>query len=54
LKTGNMEGNINKDFFGNIQTPFSLINNKVIIPTTEEIGSNSRARSAKLRIASKK
>lgn len=54
LKTGNMEGNINKDFFGNIQTPFSLINNKVIIPTTEEIASNSRARSAKLRIASKK
>ena len=54
LKAGNTEGLIKKDFFGNIESPFSLINNKVIVPTPEEIEFNPRARSAKLRIAEKK
>ena len=54
LKTGNIEGAIDKDFFGNIQAPFKLVNNKVIVPSDKEIAINSRARSAKLRIASKK
>lgn len=51
LKTGNFEGKSEQDFFGNVQTPFRLINNKVIIPSAEEIERNPRSRSAKLRIA---
>ena len=54
MKTGNIEGKAEKDFYGNIQSPFRLVNNKVIIPTDEEINTNPRSRSAKLRIAEKK
>ena len=54
MKTGNVEGKAEKDFFGNIQTPFKLVNNKVIVPSEEEITRNPRSRSAKLRIAEKK
>ena len=53
MKTGNFSGEIVKDFYGNIERPFRLINNKVIVPTEEEISINPRARSAKLRIAEK-
>jgi len=53
MKTGNFSGEIVKDFYGNIERPFRLINNKVIVPTEEEININPRARSAKLRIAEK-
>ncbi|WP_106831644.1 16S rRNA (cytosine(1402)-N(4))-methyltransferase RsmH [Parabacteroides pacaensis] len=53
LKTGNLEGKIEQDFFGNVHSPFRLINNKVIVPSEEEIESNPRSRSAKLRIAEK-
>ena len=53
MKTGNVEGKTEKDFFGNIQTPFRLINNKVIVPDEAEIERNPRSRSAKLRIAEK-
>lgn len=53
LKTGNFEGRIVQDFFGNIQTPFELINRKVIIPSEEEQEANPRSRSAKLRVAEK-
>lgn len=51
LKTGNFEGKCEQDFFGNIQTPFRLVNTKVIVPSNEEIERNPRSRSAKLRIA---
>lgn len=54
MKTGNVEGKEEKDFFGNPVTPFRLINNKVIVPDKEEVESNPRSRSAKLRIAEKK
>lgn len=54
MKTGNIEGKAEQDFFGNIQTPFKLVNNKVIVPTQEEQTRNPRSRSAKLRIAEKK
>ena len=54
MKTGNIEGKSTQDFFGNLQTPFKLINNRVIIPSEEEIQRNPRSRSAKLRIAEKK
>ncbi|MCL2435954.1 MAG: 16S rRNA (cytosine(1402)-N(4))-methyltransferase RsmH [Lentimicrobiaceae bacterium] len=53
FKTGNIEGKLHKDFYGNQLTPFKLITKKAIIPTEEEIGENPRARSAKLRIAEK-
>lgn len=51
LKSGNFEGNVEQDFFGNRKTPFRLVNNKVIVPGEEEIANNPRSRSAKLRIA---
>lgn len=54
MKTGNIEGKQTQDFFGNLQTPYHLVNNKVITPTEEEIALNPRSRSAKLRIAEKK
>ncbi len=53
FKTGNFEGNQEKDFYGNILTPFRQINNKVIVPSQEEIERNPRSRSAKLRIVEK-
>ena len=53
MKAGNVEGKINQDFFGRIETPFRLVNNKVIVPSEEEQLQNPRSRSAKLRIAEK-
>jgi 16S rRNA (cytosine1402-N4)-methyltransferase len=53
MKAGNFEGKVEKDFYGNVQSPFMLVNRKVIIPQPEEIDKNVRARSAKLRIAEK-
>lgn len=53
MKTGNVEGKVHKDFFGNVETPFKVITRKPIIPTDQEIEANNRARSAKLRIAEK-
>ncbi len=52
-KTGNTEGDIKKDFFGNIERPFKLITKKPIEPTIQEIQRNNRSRSARLRIAEK-
>ncbi len=53
IKSGNFEGKVEKDFYGNVQSDLLAINRKVIIPTDEEIERNPRARSAKLRIAEK-
>lgn len=54
MKTGNAAGKVEQDFFGRIQTPFRLVNNKVITPSDEELEKNPRSRSAKLRIVEKK
>ncbi len=54
MKTGNMEGTVVKDFYGNVQTPFRTVNNKVITPDEDEVARNPRSRSAKLRIAEKR
>ncbi len=54
LKSGNFDGNVEQDFYGNRLTPFKLVNNKVISPSEEEIAANPRSRSAKLRVAEKK
>ena len=51
MKTGNAEGKEEKDFFGNLLTPYRIITRKPVVPSDEEMESNSRARSAKLRIA---
>ena len=54
MRTGNVEGKLHQDFYGHIETPFVLINSKVITPSHEEQEQNPRSRSAKLRIAEKK
>jgi len=51
MRSGNLEGEIEKDFYGNVQSPWKLVNRNVITPPAEEIEKNNRARSAKLRIA---
>lgn len=53
FKSGNFEGKLEKDFYGNVEAPLKLINRKVIIPGEEELEANPRARSAKLRVAEK-
>ncbi len=54
MKAGNPEGKMKQDFFGRVETPFKLVNNKVIVPDEDEQERNPRSRSAKLRIAEKK
>ena len=54
FKTGNAEGKEAKDFFGNLLTPYQIITRKPIVPSEEEVERNSRARSAKLRIAERR
>jgi 16S rRNA (cytosine1402-N4)-methyltransferase len=53
MKTGNFEGEEKKDFYGNVETPFRIINKKGTTPDDEELSKNNRARSARLRIAEK-
>ncbi|MDD5975269.1 MAG: 16S rRNA (cytosine(1402)-N(4))-methyltransferase RsmH [Bacteroidales bacterium] len=53
IKTGNCEGEVCKDFYGNIISPFKALNNKVITPSDEELTVNPRSRSAKMRVAVK-
>ncbi len=53
MRSGNFEGYVEKDFYGNIISPFKTINRKVIVPAAKELKVNSRSRSAKLRVAEK-
>ena len=53
MRSGNVEGKIEKDFYGRVNTPWRLVNNKVITASDEEVERNPRSRSAKLRIAEK-
>ena len=53
IKAGNIEGKVEKDFYGNATAPLKAVNRKPIIPQESEISVNTRARSAKLRIAEK-
>ena len=53
MKTGNISGKMEQDFYGRIQAPLKVVNNKVIVPTEEQVERNPRSRSAKLRIAEK-
>lgn len=51
MRSGNLQGEIKKDFYGNILSSWKLVNRSVITPSEEELKENNRARSAKLRIA---
>ena len=51
MRTGNVEGRQEKDFFGRVNTPWLVLTGKVITPSEEEVQRNPRSRSAKLRIA---
>lgn len=53
IKSGRTDGEVEKDFYGNVITPLKAVNRKPILPQESEIASNTRARSAKLRIAEK-
>lgn len=53
IKSGNINGEISKDLYGNIEVPFINITRKPIVPDEDEISGNTRARSAKLRVAQK-
>ena len=53
MKAGNPDGKIEEDLYGRVDSPFRLVNNKVILPSAEEQERNPRSRSAKLRIAEK-
>jgi 16S rRNA (cytosine1402-N4)-methyltransferase len=53
MKTGNLEGNVEKDFFGRSLAPMRMLNAKPIVPDDDEVARNPRSRSAKLRIATK-
>ena len=51
MKAGNIEGKQRQDFFGRVESPFTLVSNKVITPSPDEQARNPRSRSAKLRVA---
>lgn len=53
MRSGNAEGKVEEDFFGNRLSPLRPVNNKVIVPDADEQERNPRSRSAKLRIAEK-
>ncbi len=53
IRSGNVDGKAEKDFYGKVIAPLRAVNKKPILPDEEEISSNTRARSAKLRIAEK-
>ena len=53
IRSGNVEGRMEKDFYGNVLAPLRAVNNRVVVPADDEVERNPRARSAKLRVAEK-
>lgn len=53
MRSGNVEGKMEKDFYGRVNSPWEAVNNKVITASDEEVARNPRSRSARLRIARK-
>ena len=54
IKTGNVDGVVRQDMYGRAHTPLEAVNRKPIVPEESEIAGNTRARSAKLRIAERR
>ena len=54
MRSGNFDGEVQKDFYGHPIAPFTLVTRSAIAPSEEEISENKRARSARLRVAEKK
>ncbi|MCM1530774.1 MAG: 16S rRNA (cytosine(1402)-N(4))-methyltransferase RsmH [Bacteroides sp.] len=54
MRSGNLQGEIEKDFYGNNLSPFELVTRKAVVPSEEELERNPRSRSARLRVAQKK
>ena len=53
MRSGNVDGRVEKDFFGRTTLPLKVITRKAVVPTSEEVEANPRSRSAKLRVAEK-
>lgn len=53
MRSGNIEGKVEKDFYGRVNAPLKAVNNRVIVPSDDEVNRNPRSRSAKLRVAVK-
>lgn len=53
IRCGNVDGNEEKDIYGNVKAPLRAVTRKPVLPQEEEIRRNTRARSAKLRVAEK-
>ena len=53
IKAGNIDGEIHRDIYGKAEVPLAAVNRKPTLPQEEEIAGNTRARSAKLRVAEK-
>ena len=53
MRTGNFEGRLEKDFYGNVLAPMKMVSRGAVQPSEEELAANSRSRSAKLRVAEK-
>lgn len=54
MRSGNIEGKIEKDIYGNAESPFIAVTKKPIVPSAKEVAANSRSRSAKLRVAKRR
>ncbi|MCM1170036.1 MAG: 16S rRNA (cytosine(1402)-N(4))-methyltransferase RsmH [Bacteroides sp.] len=54
MRSGNLQGQIEKDFYGNNLSPFELVTRKAVVPSEKELERNPRSRSARLRVAQKK
>ena len=54
MKSGNIEGKIEKDLYGRVQSPFEVVTRKPVTPSAKEIEANNRSRSAKLRVAKRR
>jgi 16S rRNA (cytosine1402-N4)-methyltransferase len=54
LKTGNIKGEVQSDFYGNIFRPFDIVTKKAVVASEEEVARNPRARSAKMRVGARK